>query len=459
MTNSLFCLEALSQLSRILHDPDTALFPALLEGVTTGYQEPISVSVDVENWKSAEERCEVVDELIAEELSKGWIFQFAGTLDEARQMFPMGVAVGKLGLALSDNRPPRLVVDSSICGTNANCEVLECQTMPSAKDVLRTYPLRNNREELNGLSLDVKAAHKRVVIKQSHRGLLGFSHRKSLYFYRVAPFGAVFSAHWWGRISSFWVRLLHQAIFALFLFVDDFLLLQRKDVLPLTAAFTCALMQAFLLPISWRKAELAAEIHWIGWHFNFSVGTVHLQAAKRTKLLDLISHLLQHGRVSKKTLEKFLGLALSVTQLFPPIRSPLHYLFHDLHSAPGTLYSVDPGYWLTTISCLDNNLQFTTRPVGTAIPRGSKLFTVRHQPVRSLEDVQECKLTEKRIWVRVLDPTSSRRSLSTDSKRVLSMYQHWLTYASPLRSMMPLQRWTGEAAADACAHDTMLVVI
>ena len=91
--------------------------------------------------------------------------------------------------------------------------------------ILRTFPLRNNHHELSTLGLDVIAAHKRVVIKESHRGLLGISHRNAIYFYKVAPFGAIFSAHWWGRLGSFWVRFLHQAIFvahALFLFVEVF---------------------------------------------------------------------------------------------------------------------------------------------------------------------------------------------------------------------------------------------
>ena len=89
----------------------------------------------------------------------------------------------------ADSRPPRLVVDSTVCGTNGNCIINEHQCMPSAKDVLRTFPLRNNRHELSALGLDVRAAHKRVVIKESHRGLLGFSHRMHYIFTRLLRLG------------------------------------------------------------------------------------------------------------------------------------------------------------------------------------------------------------------------------------------------------------------------------
>ncbi len=55
--------------------------------------------------------------------------------------------------AITDSRPPRLVVDSTVCGTNGNCIVNEHQCMPSAKDVLRTFPLRNIQHKLSAFGL------------------------------------------------------------------------------------------------------------------------------------------------------------------------------------------------------------------------------------------------------------------------------------------------------------------
>ena len=130
-----------------------------------------------------------------------------------------------LGVAVSDTRPPRLVVDYTLSGTNPNCQVNEHQQLPSAKDVVRTFPLRGGRRELGALSLDVEGGDKSRVVKSSERGLLGFSFREELYFYKVAPFGATFSAHWWGRLGSFRAWFLHSPIHtahSLFLFVDVF---------------------------------------------------------------------------------------------------------------------------------------------------------------------------------------------------------------------------------------------
>ena len=217
--------------------------------------------------------------------------------------------------------------------------------------------------------------------------------------------------------------------------------------LPITAALLALAVQAFGLPISWRKADLHREVSWIGWTFNFSSGQVKLQPSKREKLLKLIQEMLDKPKTSRKHIERFVGLALWITQLFPSMRAFLHHLYVDLYKATHTSYSVDPGFWLTTISCLNENLQFTTRPIGTAIPQGSKLLSIRHQPVSNSEDVRTCRLSEKRIWVRVMDP----QTISKDSQRILKMYQSWLQYSTPVVSMNPKPSWNGEAAADACA--------
>ena len=148
------CLEVLSQISRYMQDPGTELFPALIQGFSTGFQDTIApsevfpikrdiqdiekpdLSVHMTNWHSSESQPELTAELVNnEEITKGWLICFDGTLEQAKQRWPLGVAVGKLGIAVSDVRPPRLVVDFTVSGTNPNCEIPEHQQLPSAKDV------------------------------------------------------------------------------------------------------------------------------------------------------------------------------------------------------------------------------------------------------------------------------------------------------------------------------------
>ena len=149
--------------------------------------------------------------------------KFEGGIEAAKDFFP-AVAVGRLGVAYSDSRPPRLVVDSSVCGVNARCHIPERTTLPTAKDVIRCYPLRGSNAELAGFSLDIKSAHKRVVIRTEEQGRLGFQIDGKLFFYLVCPFGATFSAFWWKRVGGWILRFFHLFIWlshSAFLFLDS----------------------------------------------------------------------------------------------------------------------------------------------------------------------------------------------------------------------------------------------
>ena len=173
------CLHALAQMGRYMNDPDVHLFEALIAGVSTGVKESIRPS---HVFATKTDAVEVTRELVQEEIDKGWIHCFPGSLEEAKLQWPHGVAMGKLGVALSESRPPRLVVDYIVCGTNPNSEIKEHQQLPSAKDVMRCFPLHAQSEELGALGLDAKSAHKLCVIKETHRGLVGFSLDNKLYF-------------------------------------------------------------------------------------------------------------------------------------------------------------------------------------------------------------------------------------------------------------------------------------
>eukprot|EP00438_Fugacium_kawagutii_P005241 Skav220659 [mRNA] locus=scaffold2604:21832:27884:+ [translate_table: standard] len=465
-------LSILQSLSTLMHDPDQALFPYLQAGVPTGFTAPITpsncfplvqsdseppqdlLSIHHANWASAEAEPDIVADLVQKELDEGWVEPFAGDIADAQVRWPLGVAVGKLGLALSDTRPPRLVVDSSVCGVNPRCVMPERSTLPTARDVIRSYPIRNSSQELLGFSLDVKSAHKRIAVHPDHRGLLGFQFRNQLYFYKVAPFGAVFSAHYWSRLGGFILRFIHKLVWlahASFLYVDDFLMFQDKLIMPITAAMLCIFAQILKIPISWKKCELSQSITWIGWCFHISVGYITLPRDKRNRMLDLMESLLRHEKCAVKHIQKFLGLAMWITQLAPHMRTWLHYLYRDLHSIPASQFSVDPGNWEQVIQCIDDNLVFTTRPPGTAIPIGGKLIQVRHQSVDSKQDLQRVFLSDRRVWLRIRDPKSTKRKLSSDSHRILNLYRNWLQHCSPYFSMWPKPQWDGLCVADAFA--------
>ena len=467
-------LQILQALHSIMADPDISLFPSLIAGVRTGIAGDIPasnvfplrskdqlselpLSVHLQNWHSAEEDPQLTETLVQEELDRGWVFKCPGTLADAQQEFPHGVSIGKLGIAKSDTRPPRLVVDSSVCGLNSRCVIPEKGTLPTAKEVIRSYPLRNCTSPLAGFSLDIKSARKRIVLHAEERGLVGFSLHQELYFYSVTPFGASFSAAWWSRLGGWMLRCLHHLIWwshCGFIYVDDFLFFMDANIMPLAATLCTIFCQIMRIPISWRKTEMGSSITWVGWKFNFRAGVLSIPQAKLDKVRDYVAHLRRSSKTNRKHLEKTIGLLMWITQLFPLMRIWLHYLYQDLYTVPATHFSIDPGDWPNLSKHLSDKLVFTSRPASTAIPLGSTLLSVRHTAVQSKQDLNNVHIsTAKRIWLRIKDPSSSRRTVREDSYRILRLFDEWLSDLPPLRSMSPRPYWEGIAAADACANN------
>ena len=176
------------------------------------------------------------------------------------------------------------------------------------------------------------------------------------------------------------------------------------------------------IPISWKKSVIAKELQWIGWRFNFSAGLVSLDPNKRKKLINLIDAISGKTYIHKRDIERFLGLAMWVTQLFSGMRPLLQHFYADLFSSPASLYSIDPGMWPGLWNHLDDSLHFVSIPPGTGIPKNGILVSVRHQSVYDKADLERIRLSERRLWLRVRNPNSSKRSLSKSSVRCLQFF-------------------------------------
>ena len=82
---------------------------------------------------------------------------------------------------------------------------------------------------------------------------------------------------------------------------------------------------------------------------------------------------------------------------------------------------------------------------------GGKLVEIKHKKVNSLADVRAVGVSERRLWLCIRDPSSSRRVLSDSSSRMLKVFLQWTESLSPIRSMWPKSFMSVYAAADACA--------
>ena len=222
-----YCLHALAFLSTFISDKDPTLFAALLQGVPTGFHHDIplskvlfvneppaatdeDLSICDTNWRGAANDPSLLESLLAEEIQAGWLTEMP--LAQARITWP-NVAVGKMNIVHSAGRKPRLVVDSSVCGTNSSCYIPERYSLPSLTSVMHSFPLRNSNSTLAGFSLDIKAAHKTIRVRHSEQGLLGVHMADKHFFYNVCPFGATFSAYWFARLGGFILRTLRNLVY------------------------------------------------------------------------------------------------------------------------------------------------------------------------------------------------------------------------------------------------------
>ena len=192
---------------------------------------------------------------------------------------------------------------------------------------------------------------------------------------------------------------------------------QDSKVMPISVSMIAILCQICCIPVSWKECELGCDITWIGWRWQISAGVVSIPHAKMQKLQDLICKLHGCEKTSKKYIAQLLELAMCITQLFPSMSTWLHSLYRDLHAIPATQKNIDPDQWNLTMNCLSDQPVFEKRPSGSAIPVGGRLVQVRHQHVSKPSDVGRCLTSDKRIWLRIRDPASSKRRLSVSSLR------------------------------------------
>ncbi|CAE7204615.1 unnamed protein product [Symbiodinium sp. CCMP2592] len=465
-----YCLSALERLSTMLGDKDTSLFPALQKGVPTGFDsdiprshtlrprdpnnsdEPTDLLVCEGNWQGAEADPALLQELIEEEVSAGYIEEVPSLEAAYERWGKERVAVGRVNIVKAPGRSARLVIDNSICNTNQNCQVPEQFSLPSLQDIQSAYPPREDEEPISGFSLDVKGAHKTSLVREKDRGLLGLRQQERLFFYRVCPFGATFSSHWFARLGGFFVRCLHLLIWlshVLMLYVDDLLLWQNSRALPLSASLVLAFCACFNIPLSWRKLQMGPSITWIGWQIDFKAGCYTLPELKRLKLLGQVEKCLRHRLVSRKQLDKLLGLLQWILHGLPALRPWLCTLYDDMHRPLGTNVSISPVVWPGIHSYLDDKLRFTGCPPGTGISPGSTLLSARHKPLKSKEDLALVPVSTKRMWLRVTDPSSSKRRLSESSRETLAFFAHLSSRDWRPRPLRPPPTSSVESAADA----------
>ena len=442
-----YALHALQFFANLVKDRDNTLCQCLIDGAPTGYDNDIplsnvfiphpavpeldhQLSIAKENWQSATNNPDTVHELVQSEVQKGWLYEVPA-LQSAQEKWGDRVAVGKMSLVLSPTRAPRLVVDSTVCGTNDSCCIPERYTFARLTGCSGLLSFANALRALRRLPL----GHQGGAQNDPRQGLRSrtaggyvarpFKPRGEALLLQSLSIRGKFSALWFQRLAGLLLRLMHLWIFvrhALLGYVDDFLFIQDRETILYSASLLLCFTSMFGVPLSWAKLQLGSTITWIGWHFNFTSGSFCIPQDKVDKLYDMIREAMRSRRVTGALLHKLVGLLQWFCMLYKSCKPWLVSLFADLHRHLVSNYSVSPGLWPSLPRYLDDDLRFTSVPPGTQVPLGGKLLEARHTTLQTKQDLAKVR-TSSRIWMRVTNPASDRRSLSRASRTFLAFWE------------------------------------
>ncbi|CAE7307255.1 unnamed protein product [Symbiodinium sp. CCMP2592] len=455
-----FRLNVLEKLLAVTKDPESDLCRHLRKGVRIGVDHELQPSphwplrtadpivsdlvICEGSWKSASDHPDQVRELLAQEIAEGWIVE-RPSVQYLHDHFP-AVAIGKLGLVLAEGRSPRLTVDSSVSGVTAACQIPNHMLLPRISDVEDCAPSCLGRQPWITVSLDVRKAHRMVMVEHCDQALLAFTFEGRVFTSSTLNFGARASAFWWARVGGALIRLSHAAIWLSHLlwgYVDDFLGGFRGDVAPISASIWILLLLALGVPLSWPKCVWSSECIWIGWSINLESWVCELPSAKISKILDQIAELLSAGdKVKFKTLESLIGRLLWVTGLWTVLRPLLSPLYAALQRLPASSVGVSPELW----AAIKRNIAedcVLIRSVGhPSFHKGACITRAANTFVSCKQDLDQVPFRKRRLWVEVKDPGHPLRVLGDVGRSSLIAWRA-IFQGTPnlkaLRSPLPLK--------------------
>ena len=389
-------------------DPDIDLSETLRQGVPTGIlspapasgiwhaiDEPEAIPEDLlvrrEPWTSAAKEQEKALALLEKDVSDGFAFELLGGEAEAVQRFGKNFAAGKLAVVIAEGKPDRLVGDGSISNANGKSRICEKISLPGLFEVQEFVSRQSYSSAWAAFSLDVKGAHKRILVHPTEHGFSCFCVGGRWFCYRSCYFGCSWAAYWWARAAAFYVRLQHRLLWTahfLALYVDDLNALFPAATAPLQALLCIMFASALGIPLSWHKLQLGSTLQWVGWMFHMDKKVVCLPASKQETLLCLLKPFFAtKSRVEKKQLQRLIGMLIWFTAGAIWLRPWLASFFEMLYKPKAVavkldLHQLDEVRWL-----MSSNLRLSDDASLFDGKKGWKLHSVNNSVVSSPSDV------------------------------------------------------------------------
>jgi hypothetical protein len=171
--------------------------------------------------------------------------------------------------------------------------------------------------------MDVKSAHKRILINPSEAGLHHVSFQGKLYRYLTCHFGGAWSAWWWSRLSAAIMRLVHAVLgpgHAGVVYVDDFLLLAPASKIAEVNAITQCVLAAIGCPMSEHKLYIGPSVKFIGFKIHAHRALIGIPEDKKELALGFLNKLRKGDRVCAKEIERGRSRLMWVSWIAKPLR-------------------------------------------------------------------------------------------------------------------------------------------
>ena len=224
---------------------------------------------------------------------------------------------------------------------NSRIQVRDQDAGPLAQDLKRV--LREQSEvsdQVAGLVVDVKGAHRLVPVREEDWGLQACSLTSDgpVYLNRVGTFGFSSASYWWSRAGGAWVRLAHYVIGgrapSWLLLVADDLNQSASGPHQVTALMVVLVLAAIVdIPISWHKVKGGQALSWVGYEILLAEHKAGISASRAAWAVRWCREQLESERVLVSRFEEGVGRLSFVAGILDWDRAFLSPLYKFL--APG----------------------------------------------------------------------------------------------------------------------------
>ena len=213
-----------------------------------------------------------------------------------------------------------------------------------------------------GVTLDLKDAYLHVPIHPSSRQWLRFAIQEQAFEFRVLPFGLTSSPRVFTRIVKTIAEFLRPKGFTLFIYLDDFLIVNRcHAVLQRDVRDICALLHRLGFVINWAKSNLvpSQQVQFLGSNLDLRSGIVRPTSQRVLDVVNCAALIYSRKLVEARLILRLLGLMASLVDNVPLCRLRMRLVqlhlaayyrpwFHPLHHQIPVTGSLRKalGWWL-----------------------------------------------------------------------------------------------------------------